>query len=360
MRAGMRLAVGLLSVLSTCGLLGPAAAQDVTTPIGDGSRYLCIYLNNGTALGRRLGTKTYEVAFARHIRHARNRIYEYRYRFRRALRRGDAARSARYQALYEMWKQVLQGLRACRDYQPPKTPTGEGACQAFSAGAAVLYPKIIKGSTCGGVSAVVRLTMINFFNQELAECSGTMIAPNVVLTAAHCLTELGAAIAAVEVAGGGRRIRSSVFYAHPGFNERADHVEVNDIGLVLLPQELAVPVMPLLNAYDFTPGEQAAIAGYGTTEYHAAEGLRAGFMWLAAASQESLIAVYNGDGSNTCVGDSGGPLAVKRGASWYLAGVTSSGDNETCGLNGRSDTSTWANVTSQSNREFIRRYTGLR
>ena len=49
-----------------------------------------------------------------------------------------------------------------------------------------------------------------------------------------------------------------------------------------------------------------------------------------------IYAVFDGTGSNTCNGDSGGPVFLQEGDTWTIAGVTAGGDTENC-LSGTSD-----------------------
>jgi secreted trypsin-like serine protease len=81
---------------------------------------------------------------------------------------------------------------------------------------------------------------------------------------------------------------------------------------------------------------------------------------VSAVTELLIEARYDGTtGSNSCNGDSGGPLFVKRGEQWYLAGDTSNGDAAKCGVTEGSDISRWANINAPSNRAFILQYVGL-
>ena len=193
----------------------------------------------------------------------------------------------------------------------------------------------------------------------LAMCSGTAVAPQVVLTAAHCLAaeDLGQPVAQVAVRSGSGWVVTTEFHINPRYKADARHPEANDIGVVVLPTSLSAPTMPLLSTDAFIVGEPVAIAGYGKADTGNSGQLRAGIMTLYSFSKQSLVAVYDHDsGSNTCQGDSGGPLAVLRSGNWVLAGVSVAGTNQSCGMDGKPDISTFANVSSPGNEAFLAQY----
>jgi hypothetical protein len=135
---------------------------------------------------------------------------------------------------------------------------------------------------------------------------------------------------------------------------------MNDVAIVIASSPIGSTTFDLLPSNDLKAGESALIAGYGLTENLIPEGLRAGFVTIQSADSTSITAAWNSTaGSNTCNGDSGGPIMVKRNDKWYLAGTTSNGDARNCGVTEGQDISRWANINDASNRVFIRNYLGL-
>lgn len=199
-------------------------------------------------------------------------------------------------------------------------------------------------------SSLAYLTVLKRDGQSTA-CSGTVVAPAVVLTAAHCVTDAdGTPVVAdgVQVATGrlaraddasGQLLTVSRLLPHPGY----DHVTMrNDVALVLLSSTTTAPPIALGAADDATAGTRTAIAGWGATsgqdatpspvlmtapttllgddacnrllgsEYDAAT-------MLCAADEPAYAA-------STCRGDSGGPLLAHRpDGSDVQIGVTSWG-----------------------------------
>jgi len=176
-------------------------------------------------------------------------------------------------------------------------------------------------------------------------CTGTLIASDWVLTAAHCVAD-GPATGLhvrfddpdVNDAAGGLVVAVSEVHSHPDFDWDAWD---NDIALV----RLATPVTdraPTPIHRDQTPAATAVIdVGYGVADNNDGGGglLRSVDKVTAdcagandpTVSGDVLICMDASDGRGSCFGDSGGPTFARINGTLVVAGVTSGGTGDLCG-----------------------------
>ena len=325
----------------------PLYAQDI--PVGTKGRFLCSVDTNGIASFFKVGnSKVTRLGLKAFRKKARKNIRKFR----------DLGRRKRQRE----WKSVFTGIKDCisRNDMTAACSIFEGTDDVDLAEGQLYTPRIIDGASCTrGDSPIVLVTMFDDFGDPMGSCSGTVLTQNVVLTAAHCFADNFGDLEAnfARVTTGSGSVTSTQLVVHPNYLPFLDPLEENDVALFITDETINTQVMTLHNTNDLVKGETVATAGFGLTETGATAGLRAGFMFVRESTTESIESRYfPGTGANTCNGDSGGPLVVKRGSQWYLAGVVSNGDNFTCGRNNKQDISRWANVTSQSNRDFIEEY----
>jgi hypothetical protein len=191
---------------------------------------------------------------------------------------------------------------------------------------------IYNGTPTGEYPSVVEIIISNT-DQTSALCSGTLIAPNLVLTAGHCLS-FDPSAASVYVFPDGVTPTQYVAIAydvHPEFNLfRAAYA---DVGVLLL-QSAVIDVAPATLATRTARRARGTIVGFGDDGAGDSGVKRVGTVRLRRCPRAiKRVGVLPGQlstsvcwhakrrGNDTCPGDSGGPLFV-GGA---VLGVTSGG-----------------------------------
>lgn len=221
---------------------------------------------------------------------------------------------------------------------------------------------ITYGALDGNAHPAVVLVVMDIGGEPAFRCSGTLIAPKVVLTAGHCTGEPG------EFSGmriftesdvenghnnypfaGPNTVEAASWESHPLFTERAFYL--HDVGVIRLKKAVRLSAdqygkLPTVNQLDaLQPGEATRFTavGYGvqrinpafveaekirmSAEPHLVQINTPGF-----TGDFSLLLSNNASSGGTCFGDSGGPNYVE--SSNVIAGVTSFGLNGTCGGTG--------------------------
>lgn len=199
---------------------------------------------------------------------------------------------------------------------------------------------------------MVELIMSDITDTPQFLCSATVVGIRTLITAAHCLDD--PSVAFVDVITGSGTIRATSFAFHPDWDATgiSQELEANDVGIVQMGTDLPTRISPVLSDNDFIVGEQGFIGGYGLDQNGGIEVLRGAPVLIDSFTGSSVTITYSGQGNlgNTCSGDSGGPLFVKRGAEWVLGAVTSNGLNVNCGPG---DVSNFANLSDPTNEDFF-------
>jgi secreted trypsin-like serine protease len=220
---------------------------------------------------------------------------------------------------------------------------------------------ITDGTIDGNAHPAVVLIIMDIAGQPAFRCSGTLIAPTVVLTAGHCAGEPGEfsglrVFTESDVENGNNNypfagpntIEATEWHSHPQFTESAFFL--HDVGVVVLSTAVKLasnqygklPKQDQLDALQPSSHTLFTAVGYGLQLINPAH-IQADLIRMFAephliqintgfTGDFSLLLSNNASTGGTCFGDSGGPNFL--GSSNVIAGVTSFGLNNTCGGTG--------------------------
>ena len=238
-------------------------------------------------------------------------------------------------------------LPARADEGTPPPPAGEGV---------IIDPDIVGGAPADPGEwpwqvALIQGGKTDYYNYQF--CGGSLVAPQWVVTAAHCVS--GSRPTSVDVVAGiydlvshpGAQKRDVVqIIVYPAYNS---HTHNNDIALIKLNQPVTIGgsgasttgLIPLVSASsgDFA-GINSWVTGWGATESQPnypteLREVQVPIITNALCNDANhynggitssmMCAGYELGGKDSCQGDSGGPLVVDNGNGWELAGIVSWG-----------------------------------
>ena len=168
-----------------------------------------------------------------------------------------------------------------------------------------------------------------FLSGSAVTCTGTVIAPRVVLSAAHC-SVVGRGTRFVLGPDAALPIASATVLAvarHPGFRAGSSG---SDYLLAYLDRDL--PVLPLGVGGPPSVGEVVQTVGYGRTA--AATSGNTTRLWLSEQVREvgpDTFAVFSSGQHGMCMGDSGGPVLRMEADQPVVVGILSWGDRDCTG-----------------------------
>ncbi len=221
---------------------------------------------------------------------------------------------------------------------------------ALAPGAQAGDPRVVNGLVTAADPAVGALLYQDPDDGLYFSCSGTLVGCSTFITAAHCVcdddsTDNGQC----EAAAAAEAAVQKVYLQHAGILDIAsiavhpgwEFEYRNDVAVVTLAEPVTGIAPVALNRIGTPPpGTAAVISGFGTSDDVSGDAgiKRRGIATVGTcqgvdAEPAYICWEYAGAGttaagsySNTCYGDSGGPLFADLGAGMTLAGITSGGD----------------------------------
>ena len=232
--------------------------------------------------------------------------------------------------------------------------------QASSGTVAASEPKVLPARIINGFehspanSPQILKLDIKFTDSTDGFCTGTVIGSHSILSAGHCFKNQSG-VSFVKVNGGSSQAISQIII-HPLYREDFELGAIfNDVAVLKATEPLNLPALSIFASGQITTGDLIGIYGYGIDEKGNSGILRSGNMLISAVTANHLFAVFN-NLSNTCSGDSGGPVTYSSFdqdgnlQSVALVGITSTGTSEKCD---KGDLNLFTNINNPHILNFI-------
>ncbi len=221
----------------------------------------------------------------------------------------------------------------------------------------------VLGGTSADLQATPTALVKNIVGFYYYSCSGVLISPRHVLTAAHCI--FGSHTSSLEVTLGHKVYRAERYFIQSNYpmGTVSDYSASLDLGVI----ELKTPVRnvkpaSLLGNMRLIPGTKLLVNGYGRhessdTTASPLESGRIASLVIRYLYSGVIKTFYDDTSAATCAGDSGGPAFLSIEGLNVVVGITAQGSSKLSGGNcfindeGRS---VLVDLTSLASQEFLR------
>ena len=205
--------------------------------------------------------------------------------------------------------------------------------------------EILNGIACSADQSSV--VLLNMSQGGLGgQCSGTIVTPHAVLTAAHCLDENVQGVT-VWLGPPTVPIQAQSFVHYPGYVFNTPNSF--DVAVITMADPLPRTPFAILTSRDARSSEPAILVGWGRDQNNAPSTLRAGSTNISNVTSTVIETLFAPPSSSVCQGDSGGPILVGEGSTWVIAGITSATSANVC----NTGTNIYQTVRHPNVRDFI-------